>query len=97
MPHSNAPAIVQLMPLVFFVLIFYFLLIRPQQKKQKEYKKMRESVKKNDEVVTSGGIHGTVIGIKDKTFILRVDNDVKIEVDKVSLGYIKKKRDDKAV
>lgn len=97
MPHSNAPAIVQLMPLVFFVLIFYFLLIRPQQKKQKEYKRMRESVKKNDEVVTSGGIHGTVVGIKDKTFILRVDNDVKLEVDKVSLGYIKKKRDDKAV
>ena len=52
---------------------------------------------KNDEVVTSGGIHGTVVGIKDKTFILRVDNDVKLEVDKVSLGYIKKKRDDKAV
>jgi len=95
--HANTPSLaIQIMPLVFFILIFYFILIRPQQKKQKEHKQMIEGIRKNDEVVTAGGIHGTVVNVKDKTFILRIDESAKLEIDKASISYIKKKRNDKA-
>ena len=51
---------------------------------------MIANLKKNDEVVTLGGIHGTIIQVKDKTVNLRVDENTKIEVDKVSIAYLKK-------
>ena len=96
--QASAPSvIVQIMPAIFLILIFYFILIRPQQKKQKEHKQMIDSIKKNDEVVTAGGIHGTIVNVKDNTFILRVDEGAKMEIDKVSVSYIKRKRNDKAV
>lgn len=91
MPQAQAVnPVVQLLPLVFIFIIFYFLLIRPQKAKEKEHRRMLENVKKNDEIVTSGGIHGTVVNIKDKTLILRVDDNVKIEIEKNCVAYIKK-------
>lgn len=83
----------QLLPLIFIFVIFYFLLIRPQQKKQKEHQAMIGNLKKNDEVVTNGGIHGTIINVKEATFVLRVDENVKMEVDKNAVSYIKKTRE----
>lgn len=83
----------QLLPLIFIFVIFYFLLIRPQQKKQKEHQAMIANLKKNDEVVTSGGIHGTIVNVKEASFVLRVDENVKIEIDKNSVSYIKKTRE----
>jgi preprotein translocase subunit YajC len=87
-------AIAQLFPLIFLLIVFYLLLIRPQKKKQEAHRKMIESLKKNDEVVTIGGIHGTIVNVKDKTFVLRVDDNVKIEVDKPSVSYVKRQRKD---
>jgi preprotein translocase subunit YajC len=52
---------------------------------------MLSSLNKNDEVVTSGGIHGTVVNVKDKTFILRIDDSVKIEIEKNCISYVKSK------
>jgi len=86
-PHP----LVSLMPLILMFVVFYFLLIRPQQKKQKEHKQMLTEIKKNDEVVTSGGIHGTIVNIKDKTYSLRVDDNVKIEVSKSAISVVKKR------
>ncbi|TSA56569.1 preprotein translocase subunit YajC [bacterium] len=86
-PHP----LVSLMPLILMFVVFYFLLIRPQQKKQKDHQKMLTEIKKNDEVVTSGGIHGTIVNIKDKTYSLRVDDNVKIEVSKSVISVVKKK------
>ena len=63
MGSAQSP-IVSLMPVVFIFIIFYFLLIRPQKKAQDELKKMIAALKKNDEVITTGGIHGTVVNIK---------------------------------
>lgn len=88
----NSNAIVQLFPLLFIFGIFYFLIIRPQMKKQKEHVAMINGLKKNDEVVISGGIHGTIINIKEKTFVVRVDENAKIEVDKTSVSYVEKQR-----
>ena len=89
----QAPAVnpfANLLPLVFIFIIFYFLLIRPQKSKEKEHQKMLKELDKNDEVVTSSGIHGTIVNIKDKTLILRIDDNVKIEVEKNSIAYKKK-------
>ena len=89
----QAPAVnpfANLLPLVFIFIIFYFLLIRPQKSKEKEHQKMLKELDKNDEVVTSSGIHGTIVNIKDKTLILRIDDNVKIEVEKNCIAYKKK-------
>lgn len=74
------------------VMIFYLLILRPQKKMEKERQNMLKSLDKNDEVVTSGGIHGVIVNVKDKTLILRVDDNVKIEIDKGCIAYIKKRQ-----
>jgi len=91
MPQAQAAnPIANLVPLILIFIIFYFLLIRPQKRKEKEHKKLLESLVKNDEVVTSGGIHATVVNVKDKTVVLRIDENVKIEVEKSCIVYVKK-------
>jgi len=79
-----------ILPLLLIFFIFYFLIIRPQKSKEREHKKMLENLSKNDEVVTSGGIHGTVVNVKDKTVMLRVDDNVKLEVEKSCIAYVKR-------
>lgn len=71
-----------LIPYILIFLIFWFLVIKPQKDKQKEHAATLKNLKKNDEVVTAGGIHGTVVLVKDKTAVVRVDDNVKIEFDK---------------
>ncbi len=92
MPQSTAVAnpLIQFFPLVLIFIIFYFLLIRPQKQKEKEHQKMLGGIDKNDEVVTSSGIHGTIVNVKEKTLILRIDENVKMEIEKNSVAYIKK-------
>jgi preprotein translocase subunit YajC len=75
---------------VLIIGIFYFILIRPQRLEQKKRQEMLNSINKNDEVVTTGGIHGTIVNIKDKTVILRIDENVKVELEKSCIAYIKK-------
>ena len=91
MPQQTAVnSLVQLFPLALIFIVFYFLLIRPQKQKEKQHQKMLEGVSKNDEVVTSSGIHGTIIAVKEKTATLRIDDNVKMEIEKNSIAYIKK-------
>jgi preprotein translocase subunit YajC len=66
------------------------MLIRPQKKKEQEHQKMLGNLAKNDEVVTSSGIHGTIISVKEKSVILRIDENVKIEIERNCIAYIKK-------
>jgi preprotein translocase subunit YajC len=69
------------LPLLFIFAIFYFLLIRPQQTKQKKWQAMLETLKSGDKVITSGGVKGTIIAVKDDSFYLRVPPDnLRIEV-----------------
>ena len=72
-----------------FGLIFYFLVYAPQRKKQKELKNMLDNLKKNDEIVTASGIHGTVVIVKDKTIVVRVDDNCRIEFDKEVIVLVK--------
>jgi preprotein translocase subunit YajC len=75
--------------------IFYFLIIRPQNKKQKETKRMIEAVKKGDKVVTAGGVHATVYTVKEKTVILKVDDNTKMEFSKSAIASVETKGEEK--
>ena len=68
--------------MVMIFVVFWFLLIRPQTKRQKEHQAMLSNLKKGDKVVTNGGIHGTVVGVADRVVVLRIAENVKIEVAK---------------
>lgn len=71
-----------LVPLLLIMVIFYFFLIRPQQKRQKEIKSFRESLKKGDKVVTTGGIYGKINNISENVITIDVGNNVLLKVDK---------------
>jgi preprotein translocase subunit YajC len=68
--------------------IFYFLILRPQQKRQKEREKLLESIKKGDKVITSGGMHGTVSGVEEKTLLIQVADNVKLKFERSGVTSI---------
>ena len=84
--------LVSLMPIIIIFVIFYFLLIRPQRKSQEDHRKMVSGLKKNDEVITTGGVHGTIINVKENSVVLKIDDNVKVEVQKVAIATLKKSR-----
>src|ERR1700757_5194804 len=75
-------AFMQVIPLVFMFAIFYFLLIRPQQKKAKEHKTLLDALKKGDNVITAGGVHGKVTSVDDTIVTLEIANNVNIKITK---------------
>ncbi len=80
--------------LMFYGLILaamYFLMIAPQRKKQKEHEKMLASIGSGDEVVTAGGIYGTIANVKEDRFVVRVGENQKIEVGKGFIQSVVKK------
>jgi|SRR6185503_8320277 len=79
--------IMAFLPMILLVVVFYFILIRPQQKRAKEQRKMMENLKSGDKVITSGGLVGTVVTVKDTTVSLR-SADAKFEVTKASVIQI---------
>lgn len=70
------------------ILIFYFLIIRPQSKKQKNAKKMLSTLQKGNKVVTIGGVHGTVVAVKEQTTVVKVDDNTKIEFTKSAIASV---------
>ena len=76
-------------PLVFFILVFgvfWFFMIRPQVKKQKQERKFRQEIKKGDKVVTSGGLHGKVVDVGDKTIKIDVGNGMILKYNKTGIS-----------
>jgi preprotein translocase subunit YajC len=69
-------------------LIFYFMIIRPQQKRAKEREKMLSNVQKGDKVVTSGGLHGTIAGIDEKTVLLQVGDNIKLKFERSAISSV---------
>ncbi|MEW9667241.1 preprotein translocase subunit YajC [Ammoniphilus sp. 3BR4] len=76
------------LPLVLMFAIFYFLLIRPQQKKQKQRNAMLEALKKGDRVVTIGGLHGTIVEMKEDTIIVKVSEATKLTFEKGAINQV---------
>ena len=87
--EGQPPGWTGLFPFLAIFAIFYFLLIRPQQKKQGDQKKFLEKLDKNQEVVTIGGLHGTIVQVKEKTLILRIADNVRVEIDKSAVSHAK--------
>ena len=83
-----------LLPLILIFGIFYFILIRPQQRKMKKHQNMLNNLAKGDQVVTEGGIHGTVSSLQDNIVVLRIakvkDEDVKIEVSTARVAFLER-------
>lgn len=74
--------------------VFYFMLIRPQNQRQKQQQALIASMKTGDKVITAGGMHGLIANVKETTVIVKVADNVKIEVDKASITSVTKRSDD---
>ena len=71
--------------LVIMFAIFYLLLIRPQQKRAKQHKELIENLKSGDQVITAGGIHGTIVAVQDDIITLEVASNVRIKINRPSV------------
>lgn len=88
-PGMGGPSqMLSFLPLVLVFVIFYFLLIRPQQKKAKDHQEMVKKLKKNDEVMTSGGIYGKVVALADTVVTLEVAPNVRIRVHRPQISEV---------
>ena len=83
-----ASPLASFVPLIVLMVIFWFLLIRPQQKKQKMHQQMLTKIKSGDRVVTSSGIIGTVVAVKEKSITVRTAGDTKLELTKGAVAEI---------
>lgn len=81
-PKEGESPMISFLPLLLIVLVFYLFMIRPQMKKQKDLRKFRETIKNGDKVVTSGGIYGKIVEVKEQAVILEVENKMKLKIDK---------------
>jgi preprotein translocase subunit YajC len=86
--NEGGGGIMAFLPFILIMVIIYFLMIRPQAKRQKEKTKMLESIKKGDRIVTIGGIHGTVVGLKNqgKVLMVKVDKDTSLTIAKSAVA-----------
>ena len=77
-------------PLIFIFIIMYFVMIRPQKKRQEQQQKLVAALKSGDRVVTNAGIHGLISNVKENTVLLKVADNVKIEIDKSAVTNVVK-------
>lgn len=70
--------------------IFYFMIIRPQQKRAKEREKLLSNVEKGDKIITSGGVHATIVGIEEKTVLIEIAPNVKVKIERSAIGSVVK-------
>ncbi len=85
---GGSGGMLSILPFILIMLILYFLLIRPQAKRQKAKKSMLETLKKGDHIVTIGGVHGTVVGLKNqgKIVVIKVDKNTNLSIVKSSIA-----------
>jgi len=74
------------LPMILILLVFYFFMIRPQINKHKEEEKFQANIKKGDKIITIGGIHGKVFGLKDDKLILEISDNTKITIEKNAIS-----------
>ena len=88
-PGAGGPGpIMTVFPFILIFVIMYFMVIRPQQKKGKEHQEMLKKLKKNDEVMTSGGIYGKVVDLKETVVTLEVAPNVRIRVHRPQISDV---------
>jgi preprotein translocase subunit YajC len=91
-PQAGSNPIMGLLPIFVIFIIFYFLLIRPQKKQQKQHAEMITELKKNDEIVTTGGLFGTIVNVEKQNDVMtvRIDENTKVKIQKASVARLKK-------
>jgi preprotein translocase subunit YajC len=87
---SAASSIGNFVPFIFIFVIMYFVLLRPQMKRQKDQQRLVTALKTGDRVVTSAGIHGLISNVKETTVIVKVADNVKIEMEKTAVTTVLK-------
>ncbi|MCC6764203.1 MAG: preprotein translocase subunit YajC [Deltaproteobacteria bacterium] len=87
-PAAGPSTLVNLLPIALMFVILYFLMIRPQQKRAKEHETMVQNLKRGDDVVTSGGIHGRIQAIADKILTVEVAPNVRIRLDRDQVATV---------
>lgn len=87
--QSQGSLLTMFAPLVIIFVIFYFLLIRPQQKQQKKLQQMIQTMRKGDEVITRGGIHGRVAGIIDNIVTVEIAHNVQVKMNRDAISHVK--------
>jgi len=87
---GGAQGLGSFLPLILMFVVFYFLLIWPQQKKTKAHRQLLSNLKKGDEVVTSGGVYGTITGITDTVITLEIAEKVRIKISRNSVAGVVK-------
>ena len=85
-----AGPLLQLAPFALILVVFYFLLVRPQQKKARETQEMLDALRVNDDIVTTGGIHGKVVKLADRIVLVEVAPKVQIRVDRQAISQVGK-------
>lgn len=76
----------QMLFLLAIIVVFYFFMIRPQVRKQKQEQQFRSSLEKGAKIVTIGGIHGKIVEVAEKTFLVEIDANVKVRVEKSAVS-----------
>ena len=90
----NGQGIAQFIPLILIFVIFYFFLIRPQQKRVKDHKVMVQSLKRGDEIITSGGIIGTIDRVmEDDRIEVTIGENVKVQIIRSTITSLLKKEE----
>ena len=79
--QQQSNGLMNFLPLILIIVVFWFFMIRPQMKRQKELKNFRDSLKKGDKIVTTGGIYGKVLEIGDY-YIMEVEGQNRLKIDK---------------
>ncbi len=77
-----------LVPMTLMFVIMYVILIKPQQKKQKQHEEMLKKLKSGDRIVTSGGIHGIISGVKEQTVMIKIADNVKVELNRANVSEV---------
>ncbi len=84
-PAQTEAGLLSLLPMIGILILFYFLLIRPQSKRAKEHKQMTEALQRGDEVITNGGILGTIMNVSESYVIIEISPEVEVTVLKSSV------------
>jgi preprotein translocase subunit YajC len=89
-PAGAPNPLVNLLPIALMFVILYFLMIRPQQRRAKEHEMLVQNLKRGDEIVTSGGIHGRIQAIADKIVTIEIAPNVRIRVERDQVSTVVK-------
>jgi preprotein translocase subunit YajC len=83
---GDSNPLMNFLPIVLVGVVFYFFMIRPQTKKMKDQKSFVDSIKKGDKVITIAGIHGKIAEVNDDSFILEIENNVRMKIEKTAIS-----------